>query len=108
MVNTLFSNPCSIAFTEKYPVAKAMYNNYETLNPKLEEAIRKQGDKINYKSNVKAQMTEWRMFNEPGGEHFKEIISDSLYKESRHRISETIHHRIVCVQPHICIKQTNR
>ena len=78
MVKSLFNNPFSIIFSEKYPVVTAMYNNHETLNPKLEEAIRKQGDRINYKSNVKAQMTEWRMFNESGGEHFQEVIEFSM------------------------------
>ena len=43
-------------------------------NPEMDKQIKKvidkQGDRQNHKTNVKAQMTEWKMWNEPG---FKEL-----------------------------------
>ena len=45
----------------------------KNLNPLLEQVIRKQGDRVFRKSNVKAQMTEWQMNKESGGEHFQKI-----------------------------------
>ncbi len=35
--------------------------------------INKQGDRQNHNSNVKAQMTEWRMWDEPGFNKLKNI-----------------------------------
>ena len=64
-----------ILFKERYPVVLKTYDKWKTLNPILEKFIRQQGDRINHKSNVKAQMTEWNMQIEAGGEHFQELVN---------------------------------
>ena len=51
-------------------------------DPKMDKdiikVINKQGDRQNHKYNVKAQMTEWRMWDEPGFNKLKNI-TDSTY-----------------------------
>jgi hypothetical protein len=70
---TFTDHPSGVLFTEKYPVVTRTYKDYKNLNPLLEQVIRKQGDRVFRKSNVKAQMTEWQMNKESGGEHFQKI-----------------------------------
>ncbi len=47
------------------------------MSSKIEEEIRKTGDKQDYKTNVKAYMTDWNMHDKPGFDilekHIKEI-----------------------------------
>ena len=64
-----------VLFKERYPVVLKTYDKWKELNPLLEKYIRQQGDRINHKSNVKAQMTEWNMQLEAGGEHFQELVN---------------------------------
>ena len=64
-----------VLFKERYPVVLKTYEKWKSLNPLLEKYIRQQGDRINHKSNVKAQMTEWNMQLEAGGEHFQELVN---------------------------------
>ena len=64
-----------VLFKERYPVVLKTYDKWKDLNPLLEKYIRQQGDRINHKSNVKAQMTEWNMQVEAGGEHFQELVN---------------------------------
>ena len=64
-----------ILFKERYPVILKDYKDWKDLNPLLEKYIRQQGDRINFQSNVKAQMTEWNMQLEAGGEHFQELVN---------------------------------
>tara|TARA_Y100000004_G_C8874286_1_gene394694 strand:- start:444 stop:1001 length:558 start_codon:yes stop_codon:yes gene_type:complete len=55
---------------------KSTLTTFEVIlnNPKMDKLIikeiNKQGDKMNHKTNVKAQMTEWQMYNKPG---FKDL-----------------------------------
>ena len=63
-----------VLFKEKYPVVLKTYNDWKDLNPLLEKYIRQQGDRIKHRSNIKAQMTEWNMQLEAGGEHFQKLV----------------------------------
>ena len=63
-----------VLFKERYPVVLRTYDKWKELNPLLEKYIRQQGDRINHKSNVKAQMTEWNMQTEGSGEHFQKLV----------------------------------
>ena len=63
-----------ILFKERYPVVLRTYDKWKDLNPLLEKYIRQQGDRIKHRSNVKAQMTEWNMQTEAGGEHFQKLV----------------------------------
>ena len=60
-------------FSEEYPVIMKTYPDWKEINPILEKYIREQGDRKNKRTNVKAQMTEWNMQVEAGGEHFQNI-----------------------------------
>ena len=57
---------------------KGLLTTYEIRidDPKMDKEIKKvidkQGDRQNHKTNVKAQMTEWKMWNEPG---FKQLAN---------------------------------
>jgi len=44
--------------------------NDPKMDKEIKKVIDKQGDRHNHKTNVKAQMTEWKMWNEPG---FKQL-----------------------------------
>ena len=48
------------------------------------------GDKINHKSNVKADMTEWTMQSETGFKKLAEIILDMAAKGSKERYNRVI------------------
>ena len=48
------------------------------------------GDKINHKSNVKADMTEWTMQSETGFKKLAEIILDMAVKGSKERYNRII------------------
>ena len=72
--NNSWGKKDNILFNERYPVVLRTYEDWKTLNPLLEKYIRQQGDRIKHKSNVKAQMTEWNMQIEAGGEHFQKLV----------------------------------
>ena len=52
------------------------------------------GDKINHKSNVKADMTEWTMQSETGFKKLAKIILDMAVKGSKERYNRIIKPRI--------------
>ena len=59
----------------------------------MDNAIKKhinKGDKINHKSNVKADMTEWTMQSETGFKKLAEIILDMAAKGSKERYNRPI------------------
>ena len=74
---------------------KGWITTYETKinDPKMDKEIKKiidkQGDRQNHKTNVKAQMTEWKMLAEPG---FKKL-ADVVLNVSR-QISEAKYNRV--------------
>jgi hypothetical protein len=51
--------------TEHCDITLVKYTNSETLNPVLEDKIRSYGDVIKHASNVKADMTDFTMYNDP-------------------------------------------
>jgi hypothetical protein len=56
----------------------------EKMNQDIIKVIDKQGNKQNYSTNVKAQMTEWNMINEPGFDNLSKTISDlSIYASKK-------------------------
>jgi len=75
---------------------KSFLTTFETkLNdPKMDKdiikVINKQGDRQNHKSNVKAQMTEWRMWDEPGFDKLKNIICEMSIQISQQQYNRKI------------------
>ena len=55
---------------------------------KIIKVINKQGDRQNHKTNVKAQMTEWKMYNEPGFDKLSKIILELALNASEQLISK--------------------
>ena len=70
-----------VTFTKRIKIVESIYDDHETLNPKLEKIIREQGDRQNYRTALKAHMTEMNMLKEDNSEPFHEL-SDYIYKES--------------------------
>ena len=58
------------------------------MNKDIIKVINKYGDRQNHKTNVKAQMTEWKMWHEPG---FKQLASIAL--DISKKISEAKYNR---------------
>ena len=50
--------------------------NEPKINKDIKKIIDKYGDRQNHKTNVKAQMTEWKMWHEPGFKQLANIILD--------------------------------
>lgn len=71
----LSDNDFAKKFTDKYPVITVMIPDWETINPLLEEGIRAMGDQWQHKTNVKASMTDFKMWEEgkPAYEHFQNL-----------------------------------
>ena len=75
---------------------KSFLTTFETkLNdPKMDKdiikVINKQGDRQNHKSNVKAQMTDWRMWDEPGLNKLKNIICEMSIQISQQQYNRKI------------------
>ena len=71
----LSDNKYAKVFSEKLPIITAQVPNWKQLNPLLEEGIRAVGDKQNHNSNVKADMTDWKMWepHQPAHEEFEKI-----------------------------------
>ena len=67
----------------------------EDMNNKLVQQIDIQGDSMKQKSNVKAQMTEWEMWNKPGFNTFAHY-----YVDVAHHIT-TRDYRFKCELKHI-------
>ena len=52
------------------------------INKDIKKIIDKYGDRQNHKTNVKAQMTEWKMWHEPGFKQLANIVLDISRKIS--------------------------
>ena len=52
------------------------------MDKEIKKVIDKQGDRQNHKTNVKAQMTEWKMWNEPGFKQLADIAINVGIKAS--------------------------
>ena len=61
--------------TEPCDITMVKYNNSETLNPILEEKIRSRGDEVKHLSNVKADMTDFRLYED---KDFKRICDFAI------------------------------
>ena len=79
---------------------KGWITTYETKinDPKMDKEIKKlidgQGDRQNHKTNVKAQMTEWVMQNQPGFKKLAEIIKQMAIQGSLQLFNRKINPRI--------------
>ena len=60
---------------EEFDVIQVSYNKADTLNPILEEKIRSMGDEMGHRSNVKADMTDFRLYEDPD---FKKICDFAI------------------------------
>ena len=67
---------------------KSFITTFETkiddkkMNEDLIKVIDKYGDRKNHKTNVKAQMTEWKMWKEPGFDKLSNIAMDMAHQAS--------------------------
>ena len=52
------------------------------MDKEIKKVIDKQGDRQNHKTKVKAQMTEWKMWNEPGFKQLADIAINLAKKAS--------------------------
>lgn len=43
-----------VTFTKRIKIVESIYDDHETLNPKLEKIIREQGDRQNYRTAFKS------------------------------------------------------
>ena len=79
---------------------KGWITTFETKinDPKMNKEIKKlidgQGDRQNHKTNVKAQMTEWVMQNQPGFKKLAEIIKQMAIQGSLQLFNRKINPRI--------------
>ena len=64
--------------------------NDEKMNKDIIKIIDKQGDRQNRKTNVKAQMTEWRMWKEPGFNKLSKIILELSLQASEQKYNRKI------------------
>jgi hypothetical protein len=62
----------------------------EKMNKDILKIINKQGDRQKYKTNVKAQMTEWRMWKEPGFNKLSKIILELSLQASEQKYNRKI------------------
>jgi hypothetical protein len=62
----------------------------EKMNKDILKIINKQGDRQNYKTNVKAQMTEWHMLKEPGFDKLSKIILELAFEASKLKYNRKI------------------
>ena len=46
-----------VTFTKRIKIVESIYDDHETLNPKLEKIIREQGDRQNYCTGLKSHIT---------------------------------------------------
>jgi len=80
---------------------KGLLTIFETKidDPKMDKdiikEINKQGDRQNWNSNVKAQMTDWHMMDKPGFNKLKKIISDMSLQISKQQYNRNITPNIV-------------
>ncbi len=70
----------AVEFVDKFPIITQQVPQWETLNPLLEKGIRASGDKQSHSTNVKADMTDFRMWepDQPAFEQFQVICKYAL------------------------------
>ncbi len=75
-----------VDFEQSYPIVLAQVPGAERLNPLLARVIRQVGDEQQRKSNVKADMTNWGMFDDaqPGAEYFRELCNFACQLAMQH------------------------
>lgn len=59
----------------------------EKMNKKIVKIIDQQGDRQNHTTNVKAQMTSWKMMDQPGFKELAEIIKNVAFEVSKEKYS---------------------
>jgi hypothetical protein len=64
--------------------------NEPEMNKQIKKVIDKYGDRQNHKTNVKAQMTEWKMWHEPGFKKLAGIVLDISKQISEARYNRPI------------------
>ena len=76
----LSDHPKAVGFKDKFPVITQQIPDWQTLNPILADGIRQCGDKQNHSTNVKADMTDFRMWepNQPAHQQFQIICRYAL------------------------------
>jgi len=76
----LSENRYAVAFNDKFPIITHQVPGWEKLNPILEKAIRQCGDQQNHSTNVKADMTDFRMWEpqQPGHKQFQVICKFAI------------------------------
>ena len=60
---------------EEFDVIQVSYGNSDTLNPILEKKIYDMGDELQHRSNVKADTTDFRLYEDPD---FKKICDFAI------------------------------
>lgn len=67
-------------FNDKFPIITIKVPGWEKINPILEQGIRSLGDKQNHSSNVKADMTDWKMWepHQPAHAEFTTICKFAM------------------------------
>ena len=70
----------AVEFKDKFPIIKEQFPGWKEINPLLEKGIRSVGDKQKHATNVKADMTDTRMWetNQPAHEQFQVICKFAL------------------------------
>ena len=76
----LSDNRYAVEFKDKFPIITKPIPGWEEINPLLEKGIRSAGDKQKRSTNVKADMTDTRMWepNQPAHEQFNIICKHAL------------------------------
>ena len=83
-------------YTHTFPIDKkqsiftCQINNEFKMNKELLKVIRKSGDKQDFKTNVKAYMTDWDMGTEPGFKRLKEIAFETAVLLSKNQYDRNI------------------
>lgn len=60
----LSDNKYAKKFSDKFPIITSRLPDWQNINPPLEQGIRLSGDKQNHSTNVKADMTDFQMWEQ--------------------------------------------
>jgi len=76
----LSDNQYAKKFVDKYPIITVRIPGWESLNPLLEQGIRASGDKQRHTTNVKADMTDFQMWEQdkPAYQQFQVICKHAV------------------------------
>ena len=69
--------------------------NEEEMNKNIIDTINHQGDKQNYNTNVKAQMTDWEMWDYPGFNKLHNILIETIKGLACYKKRESVKFNIV-------------